>query len=180
MLGLLRRSWRWFSTLVRDSSQYPFAFGRRGLVLPAIVPRQQLSQWRALPWPSTASAPSWKVIGPATTRVELSGRGTLGPGHLFGNRSEGTGSPRNPSAENVRLRVGPYPRTTLITSNLTVVSGRCSCNTTTPKAYVFTTTTRIGIKRDPAKRPRSSRPRWSLTPGRLEQLGDCWTGPFVT
>ena len=96
---------------------------------------------------------------PATPRVELSGRGTLGPGHLFGNRSEGTGSPRNPSAENMRLRVGPYPRTTLITSNLTVVSGRFSCNTTTPKAYVFTTTTRIGIKRDPAKRPRSSRPR---------------------
>ena len=98
------------------------------------------------------------MIGPATTRVELSGRGTLGPGHLFGNRSEGTGSPRNPSAENVRLRVGPYPRTKLITSNLTVVSGRFSCNTTTPKAYVFTTTRRIGIKRDPAKRPRSSRP----------------------
>ena len=96
--------------------------------------------------------------------------GTLGPGHLFGNRSEGTGSPRNPSAENVRLRVGPYPRTTLITSNLTVVSGRFSCNTTTPKAYVFTTTTRIGIKRDPAKRPRSSRPRRSLTPGRFAGL----------
>jgi hypothetical protein len=49
----------------------------------------------------------------------------------------------------VRLRVGPYPRTTLITSNPTVVSGRFSCNTRTPKAYVFTTTKRIGIKRDP-------------------------------
>ena len=94
----------------------------------------------------------------------------LGPGHLFGNRSEGTGSPRNPSAENVRLRVGPYPRTTLITSNPTVVSGRFTCNTRTPKAYVFTTTTRIGIKRDPAKRPRSARPRRSLTPGRLEKV----------
>jgi hypothetical protein len=94
------------------------------------------------------------VIDPATTRVELSSHGTLGTGHLFGNRSEGTGSLRNPSAENVRLRVGPYPRTTLITSNLTVVSGRFSCNTRTPKAYVFTTTSRIGIRRDPAKRSR--------------------------
>jgi hypothetical protein len=28
-----------FRTLVRDSPQYPFAFGRRGLVSPAIVPR---------------------------------------------------------------------------------------------------------------------------------------------
>jgi hypothetical protein len=64
----------------------------------------------------------------------------------------------NPSAENVRLRVGPYQRTTLITSNLTVVSGGFSCNTTTPKAYVFTTTTRIGIKRDPEKRPRELAP----------------------
>ena len=89
------------------------------------------------------------VIGPAATRVEMSSRGTLGTGHLFGNRSEGTGSPRNPSAENVRLNVGPYPRTKLITSNLTVVSGRFSCNTRTRKAYVFTTTKRIGIKRDP-------------------------------
>ena len=62
--------------------------------------------------------------------------------------------PRNPSAENVRLRVGPHPRTTLITSNPTVVSGRFSCNTRTPKAYAFTTTTRIGIKRDLAKRSR--------------------------
>jgi hypothetical protein len=79
----------------------------------------------------------------------MSSRGTLGTGHLFGNRSEGTGSPRNPNAENVRLKVGPYPRAKLITSNLTVVSGRFSCNTKTPKAYVFTTTKRIGIKRDP-------------------------------
>jgi hypothetical protein len=30
-----------------------------------------------------------------------------------------------------------------------VASGRFSCNTRTPKAYVFTTTKRIGIKREP-------------------------------
>jgi hypothetical protein len=54
----------------------------------------------------------------------------------------------------VRLRVGLYSRTTLITSNPTVVSGGFSCNTRIPKAYVFTTTTRAGVKRDPAERPR--------------------------
>ena len=85
-----------------------------------------------------------------TRRVEQTW--ALGTGHLFGNRSEGTGSPKSPSAENVRLRVEPYPRATLITSNLTGVSGRFSCNTRTPKAYVFVTTTLIGIKRDAAMR----------------------------
>jgi hypothetical protein len=34
----------------------------------------------------------------------------------------------------------------LITSNPTEVNGRFSCDTRTPKAYVFTTTTSIGIK----------------------------------
>jgi hypothetical protein len=63
--------------------------------------------------------------------------------------------PRNRIAENVRLRVGPYPRTTLITSNPTEVSGRFSCNTRTLEAYVVTTTTRIGIKRDASKRSSS-------------------------
>ena len=77
-----------------------------------------------------------------TRRVEQA----WGTGHLFGNRSEGTGSPKNPSAENVRLRLEPYPRAKLITSNLTAVSGRFSCNTRTPKAYVFTITKRIGSR----------------------------------
>ena len=81
--------------------------------------------------------------------ASVSRHGPLGTAHLFGNRSEGTGSPKNPSADNVRFKVGPYPRATLITSNLTAVSGRVSCNTKTHKAYVFVTTTRIGIKRDP-------------------------------
>ena len=58
---------------------------------------------------------------------------------------------RNRSVENVRLRVGPNPLATLITSNLTKVRSRFSCNMRTPKAYVATTTTHIGIKRDPAK-----------------------------
>ena len=53
---------------------------------------------------------------------------------------------------NVRLRVEPYPRPTLITSNLTGLSGRVSCNTRTHKAYVFVTTTLISIKRDMAMR----------------------------
>jgi hypothetical protein len=61
--------------------------------------------------------------------------------------------PRNRNAENVRLRVGPNPLATLITSNLTKVRSRFSCNMRTPKAYVVTTTTHIGIKRDPAKLP---------------------------
>jgi hypothetical protein len=92
------------------------------------------------------------VTDPAKTRIELSRQhGPLGTGHLFGNRSEGTGSPKNLSADNVRLRVGPYQRTTLITLNLTGVSGGFSCNTRTPKAYAFATTTRIDIKRDPAR-----------------------------
>ena len=66
--------------------------------------------------------------------------------------SEGTGSPKSPSAVNVLLRVEPYPRATLITSNPTGLSGRVSCNTRTHKAYVFVTTTLIGIKRDVAMR----------------------------
>ena len=92
------------------------------------------------------------MIGLATARVELSRHGPLGTGLLFGNRSGGTGSPKSPIAENVQLRVGPYPRATLITSDLTAVSGRFSCNTRTPKAYVFVTTTLIGIKRNAAMR----------------------------
>jgi hypothetical protein len=75
--------------------------------------------------------------------------------------------PRNRIAENVRLRVGPYPRTTLITSNPTEVSGRFSCNTRTLKAYVVTTTTRIGIKRDASKRSSSQVNQGTLyLPGR--------------
>jgi hypothetical protein len=54
-------------------------------------------------------SPKLELIGPAMASVELSRQGPLGTGHLFGNRSEGTGSPKSPSAENVRLRVGPYP-----------------------------------------------------------------------
>ena len=91
-------------------------------------------------------------------RAEWSSLGSLGTGHPFGRRSEGTGLPRNRSAENVRSRVGPYPRTTLITSNPTEVSGRFSCNTRTLKAYVVITTTRIGIKRDASKRSSSQNP----------------------
>ena len=105
--------------------------------------------------PNTLASSGIK-IGLTPLRAGWSSLGSLGTSHPFGRRSEGTDLPRNRSAENVRLRVGPYPRTMLITSNPTVVSGRFSCNTRTPKAYVFTTTTRIGIKRDPAKRLRSS------------------------
>jgi hypothetical protein len=94
------------------------------------------------------------VTGRATTSRQ---HGPLGTGHLFGNRLEGTGSPKSPSAENVRLRVGRWPRATLTTSNLTGVTGRSSCNTRTPKAYVFVTTKRIGITIDPAKRPKLPR-----------------------
>jgi hypothetical protein len=78
--------------------------------------------------------------------------GSRGTSHPFGRPSEGTDLRR--SAENARLRVGPYPPATLITSNSTAVNGRFSCNTRTPKVYVFTTTMRTGVKRDPAERPR--------------------------
>src|SRR6476659_4383966 len=39
-------------------------------------------------------------------------------------------------------------RATLITSNLTGVTGPSSCDTRTPKAYVFVTATLIGIQID--------------------------------
>jgi hypothetical protein len=93
-------------------------------------------------------------IGLTPIHAGWSNLGSLGTSHPFGRRSEGTDLPRNRGAENVRLRVGLYSRTTLITSNPTVVSGGFSCNTRIPKAYVFTTTTRAGVKRDPAERPR--------------------------
>ena len=59
--------------------------------------------------------------------------------------------PQNRSAENVPLRVGPNP--TLITSNLTKVRSRFSCNMRIPKACAVITIMRIGIKKDAANLP---------------------------
>jgi hypothetical protein len=147
LLSLLRKLVRIFTSCCRDSLQYP-------LNLPShlkLVYRAKWSVDEGFSWSRTASAPSWNVIGPAGT--DVSSNGPLGTGHPFGRRSRGTGLPRSRSAENVQLRVEPNPPATLITSNLTKVRSRFSCNMRIPKACAVTTTLRIGIKKDAANPP---------------------------